>query len=270
MTLAGSLRYDHHSEFGGAVSPRLSALAREGEWVVRVSAGSGFFAPSPLTEATDAVGLRRLRTPVDLLKERAKSIMLDVGRHIGPVELNVSAFASDIDDPIQTLRNDDGTLSLVNAVDPVRTKGTEILASLHQAPIHMVASHTFLKSTELVPGGTTRRNVPLTPRHSFGMVGAYEEEWGRAGLEVYYTGRQDLDDDPFRDRSKSHVVVGLLVDRKIGRFRFFLNAENILDTRQTEHDSLIRPSQTLDGRWTTDVWAPLEGRSFNGGVWISF
>jgi iron complex outermembrane receptor protein len=90
------------------------------------------------------------------------------------------------------------------------------------------------------------------------------------GLEAYYTGRQELDDDPYRTNSKPHFILGFLVDRRFGRFRVFLNAENMLDTRQTEYDSLVRPARTLDGRWITDVWAPLEGRAFNGGVWISF
>ena len=79
-----------------------------------------------------------------------------------------------------------------------------------------------------------------------------------------------MDDNPYRSVSESHFILGFLVDRKVGRFRFFLNAENILDTRQTGYDPLLRPTQTPDGRWITDVWAPLDGRSFNGGVWIAF
>ena len=38
--------------------------------------------------------------------------------------------------------------------------------------------------------------------------------------------------------------------------------------RQTRWDSLLRPSQGVDGRWTVDAWAPLDGRVFNGGVRI--
>ena len=34
------------------------------------------------------------------------------------------------------------------------------------------------------------RDVPLTPRHSAGLVGMWErEDVGRVGLELYYTGR---------------------------------------------------------------------------------
>jgi iron complex outermembrane receptor protein len=103
------------------------------------------------------------------------------------------------------------------------------------------------------------------------VVGAYEEEgWGRVGVEAYFTGRQELEDDPYRDRSRAHFILGFLVDRRVGPFRLFLNAENVLDTRQTRWGPLLRGRRTPDGRWITDVWAPLEGRAVNGGVWISF
>jgi iron complex outermembrane receptor protein len=101
-------------------------------------------------------------------------------------------------------------------------------------------------------------------------VGAHEAEWGRIGVEAYFTGRQDLDDDPYRTRSRPHFIVGFLIDRRFGPFRVFFNAENILDTRQTRYAPLLRPARTPDGRWITDVWAPLEGRAFNGGLWIRF
>jgi iron complex outermembrane receptor protein len=270
LTVAASLRYDHHSRYEGALSPRVSVLGRRSGWVVRVSAGAGYFAPTPFTEETEAVGLSRLVSTDPWVKERARSAMIDVGRNVGPVEVNLSAFGSAIHDPVQTLRPGDGTLSIRNAEEPVRTWGSEVFAALHQGSVHLVASYTYLRSTEPMPTGAGRRDVPLTPRHAVGIVGAYEQPTGRFGVELYYTGLQSLDEDPYRSTSESHIVLGFLVDRRFGVFRLFLNAENILDTRQTRWDALVRPAQTPDGRWTTDVWAPLEGRSFNGGVWISF
>ena len=65
-------------------------------------------------------------------------------------------------------------------------------------------------------------------------------------------------------------MIGLLAERRFGRFRLFINAENLGDTRQTRWDSVIRPTQGADGRWTVDAWAPLDGRVFNGGVRIEF
>jgi hypothetical protein len=34
----------------------------------------------------------------------------------------------------------------------------------------------------------------------------------------------------------------------------------------TRYQSLVRPAQTVGGRWTTDVWAPLEGFMANVAV----
>ncbi len=271
LTLAASVRWDHHDVFGSAISPRLSALARVSDWAVRLSGGAGWFAPTPFTDETDAVGLERLTPPGAWSRERARNLMVDVGREFGPLEMNVSAFGSVIDDPLQTVRNGDGTLTIENADGEVRTWGTETFAALRTGPWRLIGSHAWLHSREPDPQGDGRREVPLTPRHSVGVVGAYErEDWGRIGVEAYYTGRQELDDDPFRDVSRRHLILGLLVDRKLGRFRVFLNAENLLDTRQTRLGELLRPTPTPEGRWTTDVWAPLEGRAFNAGVWVSF
>jgi outer membrane receptor protein involved in Fe transport len=91
---------------------------------------------------------------------------------------------------------------------------------------------------------------------------------GRVGVEVYYTGRQALEDNPYRAESRPYVVLGLLVERRVGRARLFLNAENLTDVRQTRWDPLLLPSRSPEGRWTTDAWAPLEGRALNGGVRI--
>jgi len=94
--------------------------------------------------------------------------------------------------------------------------------------------------------------------------------WGRIAFEVFYTGRQRLDENPYRDESRRYVVIGFSAERRWGPFRLFFNAENITDVRQTRHDPLVRPSRNFDGRWTVDAWAPLDGRVINGGVRVSF
>jgi iron complex outermembrane receptor protein len=273
LTLALSGRIDWHNEYGTFASPRLSALLRPAEdWTVRASAGTGFFAPTPWTEETEAIGLGRL-VPADLVAERARSAALDIARTIGPIELNATLFGSRIEDPVQARpsADDPSRLELFNATGAVRTGGTELLARYHRAGIHVTATHVYLRSTEPDPSGSGRREVPLTPRHTAGVVAALEQEdRGRFGVELYYTGRQQLEDNPYRSESVSHVIVGFLVERRFGAARVFLNAENIFDTRQTAHDPLLLPSRSQDGRWLTDVWAPLEGRSFNGGLRLDF
>jgi iron complex outermembrane receptor protein len=96
------------------------------------------------------------------------------------------------------------------------------------------------------------------------------EDVGRLGVELYYTGRQRLEQNPFATSSKPYVILGLLAERQFGRFRFFVNGENLTGVMQTAWGPLVRPSQAPDGRWTVDAWAPLEGRNVNGGVRVQF
>jgi outer membrane receptor for ferrienterochelin and colicins len=111
----------------------------------------------------------------------------------------------------------------------------------------------------------------MTPRHSTGAVGMWEaEDQGRVGVEVYYTGRQALEDNPYRATSRPYVILGFLAERRFGRARLFLNAENLLDVRQPRYDPILLPVRTPEGRWTTDLWAPIEGRVVNAGVRYDF
>ena len=97
-----------------------------------------------------------------------------------------------------------------------------------------------------------------------------ENEDGRVGLEAYYTGRQRLEDNPYRDTSAPYVIVGVLVERRVGAFRLFVNGENLTNVRQSRWDPLLRPDRAADGRWTVDGWAPVDGRVINGGIRVQF
>jgi len=141
--------------------------------------------------------------------------------------------------------------------------GAELLGTLRHAPFSATA--TYVQAREL--DGVVRRDAPLTPRHSAGIVGMWErEDVGRVGVEFYYTGVQRLDENPYADVSTPYVIVGSLAERQFGRFRLFVNGENLTGVRQTRWDPFIRPTRAPDGRWTVDAWAPLEGRNINGGI----
>ena len=271
VTLAASGRLDRHSEYGTFFNPRLSLLLRPGAWTARASVGTGYFAPTPFTEETEAVGLARLQPLGELEAETARSASLDVGRAFGELEVNGTLFGSFVDDALRAQPTGEG-LRLTNAEGPTRTWGGEMLARWHAEPFHVTASYTHLRSTETDPAERSgRREVPLTPRHAAGIVGMWEAEGqGRIGLELYYTGRQELEENPYRTTGQPYFVTGVLVEHRFGNARVFLNAENLLDIRQTAYDPLILPARSPQGRWTTDAWAPLEGRVFNAGVRYEF
>lgn len=271
VTLALSGRLDAHRRYGTVVNPRLSLLLRAGAWTARASLGTGYFAPTPFTEETEVLGLSRVEPLADVGLERARSASLDVGRTVGPVELNGTLFGSEVRAPLMLHRVNGGRVELFNAAEPTRTRGIDLLVRYHEAPLHVTATYTHTRATEQDPQRGVRRAVPLTPRHAAGVVAMWEaEEPGRIGLELYFTGRQALEDNPYREESRPYLIFGLLAERRIGRARVFLNAENLLDVRQTRFDPLLLPARAPEGRWTTDAWAPLEGRTFNAGVRLEF
>ena len=132
-------------------------------------------------------------------------------------------------------------------------------------------THAWTRSTELDLDAGARREVPLTPRHaaSFNMI--WEgERWGRLGIEAYYTGRQQLEDDPQRKSGRPYLLLGALAQRRFGKVSVFVNAENLLDMRQTSEEPVVLPARRPDGGWTVDAWAPLDGRVVNGGIRVVF
>jgi iron complex outermembrane receptor protein len=163
------------------------------------------------------------------------------------------------------------TMQIFNSPEPIKTFGSELLARLRGGDFNLAVTHTFIRSTELDPREAVRRDVPLTPKYTASIVGTWEKEGrGRIGIEMFYTGRQRLDENPFRMNSAPYWIFGLLIERRFGPARLFINAENLRNVKQTRYDPLIRQTPHFDGRWTVDAWAPLEGRVINGGVRWSF
>jgi iron complex outermembrane receptor protein len=269
LSLSVSARADFHNRFGTLLSPRISALTRWAGWTGRVSAGQGFFAPSPLTEETEAAGLTRLGMPQPLRAERGRSVSFDLTRAFGPVSLTTTFFGSNVRHPVHVNRGN--AYEILNQPESTTNRGLELLGTWRKEPFSATASYTYVRSSEVdLDGG--RADVPLTPRHSVGLVGVWEAEGkGRLGVELYYTGRQRLEYDPYRQSSEPYVIFGVMGERKVGRYtRLFLNLENLTDVRQTRWGSLLRRSRAPDRRWTVDAWAPLEGRVINGGVRFAF
>jgi outer membrane receptor for ferrienterochelin and colicins len=271
LALSASARADWPSNHGTLLSPRVALLLRPGEWNVRASAGIGHHVPTWWIEDVEAVGLAVVaREPLRV--ERAHAVSLDVGREFGEIGVNVTGFASRIEDAVM-LRNAGTTAARISNVPGwTRTSGAELLISGHLDPLHTTVSYTFIRATEPDPDGSGRRAVPLTPRHSAGAVAMYEleEERGRIGLEAYYTGRQALHESPYREASRPYVLFGVLAERRFGELRAFINFENIGNVRQTRWDPLLLPARLPDGRRTTEAWAPLDGRVINAGVRIHF
>lgn len=268
LSLSASGRLDHHNVHGTFFSPKLAALFRAGSWNSRLSLGTGFFGSSPLTEETEAAGLSRLVLPRPLRAELGRSASVDLTRTQGPLSYTVTLFTSRVAHPLHVEHTASGLIE-TNLPDATANIGAELLGTWRREPYSVTGTYTYVRARETVDA--VHEDVPLTPRHSAGLVGMWEREHvGRVGVEWYFTGAQRLDENPYRHRGEPYLIVGLLAEKQIGRIRLFVNGENLTDVRQTKWDPLIRPSRAGDGRWTVDAWAPLEGRTINGGIRVRF
>jgi outer membrane receptor for ferrienterochelin and colicins len=267
MVVGISARVDANNEYGTFVSPRLSALLREPEstWSLRASVGGGYSAPTPFLEEIESAGLGSLLPLRGLHAERAMTESLDAKWADEGWDVNVSLFDSEIRNPLGVLTSGN-MLELSNAKGPQRAPGAEALIGYVVGPLHALASWSYIDASRVDPTGE-RGDVPLVPRQAGSLDAILEsEKRGRIGLELDYTGKQALEYDPYRTRSPAYFSLNALAELRFRNIAIFVNAINLTNVRQTRWAPLIRSSPGPGGNPITDVWAPLDGRTFNLGI----
>jgi len=268
IKVAAAARVDSNNQYGTYASPRFSALLRPPgrPWSLRASVGGGFAAPTPFVEEVEAAGLGALLPLRRVHAERAVTESLDGKWAVKSWEVNISVFNSEIHNPLAAQTAGADKIELINAPGPRRAPGAEVLIHYVAGPLQMIGSWSYIDATQATPDGS-REQAPLVPRHSAELGGILESETrGRIGLEISYTGTQGLEDDPYRTLSKPYIELNALAEVRFSGFSIFLNALNLTGTRQTNYDPLLRPTRGRAGDPITDVWAPLDGRTFNIGI----
>jgi iron complex outermembrane receptor protein len=278
LKLAAAARVDSNNQYGTYASPRLSALLRRpgSPWSLRGSAGGGFAAPTPFVEEVESTSLGVLEPLRGLHAERSWTESLDGKWAHDPWDVNVSVFNSVIRNPLETrpiagnrsaAQGIPGSatgatwgnrLELVNDTQSRKAPGGEVLIHYVVGPLQMIGSWSYINATQ---------NAFLVPHHSAELGGILEsDQLGRIGLEANYIGVQRLEDDPYRSFSQPYITVNALAEIRFKGFSVFINAVNLTGTRQTHYDPLLRPAPGWGGDPITDVWAPLDGRTFNIGI----
>ncbi|MBE0368172.1 TonB-dependent receptor plug domain-containing protein [Pseudoalteromonas aurantia] len=272
-----SARTDWHNEYGTQVSPRISVLYNPENWLFRGSYGQGFFAPTPFIEDIEDAGLSRLASFEDLNEERASTASLDISYILDNIETSVTLFASDIEDATelhtieQAQKNAQKQVRIINAIGQSKIRGAELLLRYRWRDIKFTGSYLYTDASKQGQTAFERTTLALTPAHSAGLVVMWEEHGSHLlGFEAYYTGTQHLEGNPYRDKSDAYWHLGLLGQITLGHISWFINAENLLNIRQTKEDTLILPEQSPSGRWTTDIWSRNDGFTVNAGVRIQF
>ena len=277
--ISSGARLDMHSEFGDFVSPRVSILLRPSEtWNARISRSTGVYAPTPLTDDTEGFGLSHIRS-ANREAEHATGWSVDVTRVKGALEFRGSAYRTVVTAPL-TLRPSPGSqdqMELVNADEPSRTQGIDLYARYRMRPLRLTAMYSYIDATRPEIGEiigvdfevdtTMRRVVPLNPRHSVDLDLTYERENDRIiGVDVRFAGRQALT-DTLVTLSQPYVTIDARLEKHIGPTILFVRGKNLSGVHQAH---VLRSASGPAGQWSSDIWAPLDGRVLNAGLRMKY
>jgi len=280
--VTSSARLDLQSEFGDFVSPRVSVILRPVDaWFVRVSRANGVYAPTPLTDETATYGLSNLRNSAREA-EHALGWTLDAGTTRGALDLGGSAYRTVVNHPLALhLSATSATeFQIENADQPLRTQGVDLYARYSGRPLRFGVRYSYVDATRPEIGEiigedfefdtTMVRAASYTPRHSADFDMAYERENERTiGFDVHFTGKQTLADSSLK-ASSPYVTLDARVEQHVRRAILFVRAKNLTGVHQARYAPVVRSEPGPAGAWTDNVWAPLEGRVINAGLWVMY
>jgi vitamin B12 transporter len=236
LTLAGGLRYDDHSTFGGHVVGQASAAwsLNQGNTILRASWGQGFKAPS-LYELYSAYGNTALRP------EEATGWDGGVEQRLwsGRIDLQATFFHRDTDHLIEfadcasvaTPQCADGRYGFYENINKATAEGVELTADVKPVDgLDLNANYTYLDDKNRSPGADFNDDLPRRPDNTANLTASYV--WPiklMTAAAMRYAGAS-FDDDANLTRLKSYTLVDLRAAYPLGRgLEVYGRIENLFD-----------------------------------------
>ncbi|MBI3133214.1 MAG: TonB-dependent receptor plug domain-containing protein [Bacteroidetes bacterium] len=267
--LAGSKQNTSGGQF--FLLPRISSLFKVTKGLaLRLGGGMGYRMPTIFNEEAEPIAYKNIR-PIDFAATKAEQSMggnfdikytTNFGTENLLLSVNQMFFYNVIDNPIFLVQNGTGELAYQNFGKRVHSRGFETQLKFTFWKITWFLGYTFNEA--FLETDAYNAWLTLTPQHSIkgDFLFVSENKW-RIGLDYEYKSKQWLSTGL---STPALFTSGLVIERTLGNFVLFFNAENYTDVRQTRYQNLISaPNNTPQ---QTEIWAPLDGRFFNGGVKI--
>ena len=158
--------------------------------------------------------------------ERGTSASLDLTRQLGRGLDHRDVLRLARGRPVAVERETDYTL--FNRDEASTNVGMELLATL-RAGDYVATGYLHLRAIprdghRWPPGRAADASPQRRDSSACGSRPRARDAWAS---RCYYTGVQRLEANPYRTESRPYVVIGLLAERRFGRFRLFINAENL-------------------------------------------
>lgn len=254
---------------GGAVYllPRINALFKYGpKLTTRIGGGMGYRPLTVFNEEAEPFGYKGI-LPVNFAAakaERSFGLNADINyqahfAYKALLTINHMFFFNQIRNPV-VLRATPSGREFTNSSSNIQSKGFETQVKYTIGKFTLFVGYTYTDAVFDFP--SKQEFLALVPKHSIkGDILFVEEEKWRIGWDYEFKSRQRLSNDQY---TRNLFMTGVIVERTLGNFVLFFNAENITDVRQSRYESLL--SQPYNTPQFTEAWAPLDGRFFNFGL----
>lgn len=273
-TVAG--RCDYHNVHGPQCVPRVDLLFRPTQQLeIRAHGAAGYNPGTPLADLAETLGLHAM-IPVGTKAEKTQSSGFDIQWRLQRFTVAGSVAYTRIRSPIRAipfLGDSAFRLRLVNVAEPTRVASAELRVEYRKDPIVLESFVGLTRATEGVPGGSTRRNADLTPRHTLGASLLWRAPAGTGTMvsfDALYVGSQTVTDNPFLTKTAGYGIMNGVVSQRSGRARLYLSAENLMDVRLADYHPVFFATPLAGGRRTPSPWAPLRGRVISLGALVDW
>lgn len=269
--LEAGLRTDYHSRYEWFVLPRLAGLYKfNDKWYSRAGIGLGYVTPNPFAEQNTEYDLRKVVPIADSVKvEKSLGSNLEINfkTRIGEdafIYINQALFYTQVNNPVITSTDSLGITAFSNADGPVTSYGSDTYVRINVDELEIYFGYTYTMARQEY--NPTQPYITLTPRNRAATIIAYEEEgaW-RVALEGSYSGFQYRDDGT---RTPDYFFMAAMIEKKFKYASIVLNCENLLDERQTKHESIVIGS--VSNPTFKPLWGPIDGRVINLSLVLRF
>lgn len=269
VTLETGLRGDYVKQYGFELLPRFSAMLKASQQLtIRLGGGLGYKTPTVFNEDAEKTQFQNI-LPINQQSANNENSVggnLDFNYRTGFSDvgftINQLFFYTRLNKPLVLTGAAGSNYQFVNSSGFIDTKGIETNLRFTYNDFKLFVGYTYADVNTHF--NNTASWYPLTAKHRLNNVLMYERE-GRLkiGLEAYYFSPQTLNDGA---TGKSYWISGLMAEKLWDNFSFFVNFENIFDTRQTRFDTIYTGS--ISNPTFRDIYAPVDGFVVNAGLRI--
>ena len=260
ISLEGGLRVDNTRDYGVFALPKISLLGKiSKKLTARIGGGFGYKTPDIFIEEAERLSYRNILpiNPSSLIAERSVGSNFDLNYKTALTKnvifsINQLFYITSIENSLLLEDNGSGYYNFTNAGNIVLSKGAETNIKITYKDFKLLLNYAYINTTlNYFPNNPIK---PLTAKHNTGSILMYESDKWRLGYEVYYTGKQTLDNG---SETKDFVTMGFMAIRSFNWGSLYCNFENFTDQRQSRFGTIVIPP--YDNPTFNQIYAPTDG-----------